>query len=115
MTTRNQTRRRAASKPAADKVTYTATGWSGLVRRSTRATRLTHVVDAKIPGRKGAQFAAGVVVAFYESKDKAQAAADSINAGAAGDDWIDAVVLGTAVGGGPAWELLPRRGTNAGA
>ena len=94
MTTRNQTRRRAASKPAADKVTYTTTGWSGLVRRSTRATRLTHVVDVKIPGRKGAQFAAGVVVAFYESKDKAQAAADSINAGAAGDAWTDAVVVG---------------------
>ena len=39
---------------------------------------------------------AGVVVAFYASKDKAQAAADSINAGAAGDDWTDAVVVGVA-------------------
>jgi hypothetical protein len=91
-----QTQRRAAkpaATPAADKVTYTATGRSGVVRRSTSATRLTHAVDVKIAGRKGAQFAAGVVVAFYASKDKAQAAADSINAGAAGDDWTDAVVV----------------------
>jgi len=86
----------ASGHASADKVTYTATGRSGVVRRSTSATRLTHAVDVKIAGRKGAQFAAGVVVAFYASKDKAQAAADSINAGAAGDDWTDAVVVGVA-------------------
>jgi hypothetical protein len=91
----------AAEKPAAakvekveaEKVVYTATGRGGVVRRSTSTTVLSHAVDVKIAGRKAAQFAAGVIVQMYASEAAATKAAESVNAGAAGPDWTEAIIV----------------------
>jgi len=76
-----------------EKRTYSATGRSGKVNTRTSATVLTHAVDVKIAGRKGAQFAAGVVVQMYASEAAASKAAHEINSGAAGPEWSDAIVV----------------------
>lgn len=85
-----------AAKPEAQKVVYCATGRGGVERRSTSATVLSHAVDVKISGRKGAH-AAGCVVAFYSSEAAASKAAASVNAGEAGPDWSDAIVVAVRV------------------
>lgn len=77
------------------KKVYVATGRGGVERRSTSATPLTHAVDCKISGRKQPAFGVGVVVAFYSSKEKAQAAADKINSSTG--EWSDAVIVGVKV------------------
>jgi hypothetical protein len=85
-----------ATVPVAKKV-YAATGRGGVERRSTSATVLTHAVDVKISGRKGPQFAAGVVVAFYSSRAAAEKVVTQINGGNVAD-WSDAkIVTATAV------------------
>jgi hypothetical protein len=90
---------KAPAKPApaveAEKFSYQATARSGKVNSRTSATPMVAALDVKIAGRKGAQFAAGVVVGFYASRDKAQAAADEINAGKVAD-WSDAIVVSVA-------------------
>lgn len=87
-----------AAKPAAEKVTYAATGRGSVTRTQQSASPLVAAVDVCIAGRRGQHFAKGVVVAFYADKAKAEGAAASINAGAAGADWTDAIVT-TAVKG----------------
>jgi hypothetical protein len=84
----------AAAKPAteAQKVTYAATARSGKTNTRVSTTPLSHAVDVKIAGRKGAQFAAGVIVAFYASLDAAQKVVDEINAGKV-DSWSDAKIV----------------------
>jgi len=79
-----------------EKVTYSATGRGGVTRTQKSATPLVAAVDVKIAGRRGAHLAAGAVVAFYVAREKAEAAAKSINDGAAGPEWTDAVVVAVA-------------------
>jgi hypothetical protein len=86
--------KKAAAKPAeaAEKKTYAAEARCGKTNTRASATVLTHAVDVKIAGRKGAQYASGVIVGMFASAEKAQAAADEINAGEV-DDWSDAIVV----------------------
>jgi hypothetical protein len=86
---------RAAAKPAteAEKLTYSAQSRSGKVNTRQSATPLVAALDVKIAGRKGPQFAAGVIVGMYASIEAAQKVADEINGGSAGSDWTDAVVV----------------------
>jgi hypothetical protein len=86
---------KAAAKPAteAEKLTYTAQSRSGKVNTRQSATPLVAALDVKIAGRKGPQFAAGVIVGMYASVEAAQKVADEINGGSAGSDWTDAVVV----------------------
>lgn len=83
-----------AKKPAeaAEKRTYSATSRSGKVNTRVSTTPLVAALDVKIAGRKGPQFAAGVIVNLYAAASAAQKAADDINAGNV-DGWSDAVVV----------------------
>lgn len=83
---------KAAAKVEAEKRTYSATGRGGVTNSRSSATALSHAVDVKIAGRRGAQFAAGVIVGFYASVEAAQKVADEINGGSV-DGWSDAVVV----------------------
>jgi hypothetical protein len=90
----------APKKPAAkksaeqvEKTTYEAVGRGGVRRTATSTGVLSHAVDARVAGRKAAHLAAGAVIAFYASEAAAQKAADQINAGAAGPNWTDAIVV----------------------
>lgn len=92
---------KAAAKPAAnraekpaeqEKRTYSATARNGKTNTRASATPLVAALDVKIAGRKGAQYAAGVIVGFYTSKEVAEKAADEINGGGVAD-WSDAVVV----------------------
>jgi hypothetical protein len=82
----------AAAKPEQEKFVYSATARCGKTNTRASATPLTHAVDVKIAGRKGAQFAAGVIVGFYASKEAAQKVVDEINGGGV-SDWSDAKVV----------------------
>jgi hypothetical protein len=53
---------------------------------------LSHAVDVRIAGRRGAQFAAGVIVGFYASAEAAQKVVDEINGGNV-DGWTDAKLV----------------------
>jgi hypothetical protein len=95
---------KSAANPTteAEKLTYSAQSRSGKVNTRQSATPLVAALDVKIAGRKGPQFAAGVIVGMYASVEAAQKVADEINGGSAGSDWTDAVVVkampvGTAV------------------
>jgi hypothetical protein len=81
-----------AAKPEQAKTVYTATGRGGVERRATSTGTLVAAVEAVIQNRRGAHFAKGAVIAFYASKEKAQAAADTINGGNV-DGWSDARVI----------------------
>jgi hypothetical protein len=83
----------APAKPAeAPKTVYSAVGRGGVERRSTSTTVLTHAVDVRISGRRGKQFEAGAVVAFYASEAAAAKAAAEVNSGKV-KDWSDARVV----------------------
>lgn len=93
-----QPAQKAAAKAAAtvEKLTYSATARNGKVNTRASATPLVAALDVKIADRKGAQFAAGVIVGFYASKEAAQKAADEINSGSV-ENWSDAKVVAAKV------------------
>jgi hypothetical protein len=84
-----------AAKPAqpVEKTTYSAQSRSGKTNTRQSATPLTAALDVRISGKKNPAWSAGVIVQMYADRAKAEAAAASINAGAAGSDWSDAVVV----------------------
>jgi hypothetical protein len=86
----------APAKVEAQKVTYSATARSGKTNTRVSTTPLSHAVDVKISGRKSPQFAAGVIVAFYSSKQAAEKVVEEINGGNVAD-FSDARVVAVKV------------------
>jgi hypothetical protein len=92
---------KAPAKPAVEKpakveqpkVTYAATARCGKTNTRSSATPLVAALDVVIGGKNNPAWSAGVIVQMYADRAKAEAAAASINAGAAGSDWTDAVVV----------------------